>query len=253
MERKKSNEWGIFVISFIILVIALITPAVSYSNQSGTISLYLSGIIYITVYGYGSASGIGTNPEIMIPSAFAMLVSILSLFTLLVLAYYLKQDIRNFKKLNLRYFLFINAVILLIPIIAWIIQFDQAASVLPEEIIEMGYESIWEIVTPSFGLIGIFICSGIILAGISYIQFNYLKILEKLLPTVEEKRKELSMVHQSILREVNQIRNDAKKRHLDKNDSILLETLTKEEIKKYNRLNQRLDKLSSVLEVKTSR
>ncbi|MCJ7647836.1 MAG: hypothetical protein MUP85_04430, partial [Candidatus Lokiarchaeota archaeon] len=206
-----------------------------------------------TVYGYGSASGIGTNPEIMIPSAFAIFVSVVTLFTLIVLTYYLKQDIRNFNKLNLRYILLINAVILIIPIIAWIIQFDQASSVLPEEIIEMGYESIWEIFTPSLGLIGVFICSGIILAGISYIQFNYLKILEKLLPTVEEKRKELSMVHQNILRELNQIKNEAKNRYLDNNDSILLETLTKEEIKKYKRLNQRLDKLSSVLEVKTSR
>ncbi|MCJ7649451.1 MAG: hypothetical protein MUP85_12615, partial [Candidatus Lokiarchaeota archaeon] len=168
MERKKSNEWGIFVLSFIILVFALIFPAVSYSDQSGSINIYLSGIIYVTVYGYGSASGIGTNPEIMIPSAFAIFVSVVTLFTLIVLTFYLKQDIRNFKKLNLRYILLINAIILIIPIIAWIIQFDQASSVLPEEIIEMGYESIWEIFTPSFGLIGIFICSGIILAGISY-------------------------------------------------------------------------------------
>ncbi len=251
MDSKKSYEWVIFVFSFIVLGFTLIYPAVSYSEHAGSINLYLSGYISFTIYGYGTVSGFLLDPEIQITSAFAMFTMICSLFTLLILSYSLKQDIRNFKKLNLRYFLIINAALLLIPTIVWIIQYNQATSVLPQEIIDMGYESIWEILTPSFGLIGVFICSGIIFGGVAYIQLNYVKILEKLLPTREEKRRELNMISRDILRELDRIKKDAKERYFEnKIDSILLEILTKEELRRYSHLNQRLDKLNSILEVK---
>lgn len=251
MESKKSNEWIIFLISAIVLGFAYLFPAVSYENQAGYIHLYLSGIVSITIYGYETVTGYVSSPEIMIPSTFAMYTIGYSLISLLILSYYLKKDIKNFKKLNLRYFLLINAVLLLIPTIAWIIQYNQVMNYLPQEIIDMGYETIWEILTPSFGLVGVFLCSGIIFGGVAYIQLNYVKILEKLLPARVDKRKELNMLYRGILCELDQITNNAKKHYFEeKNDSILLETLTKEEFRKYSRLNQRLDKLSSILQKK---
>jgi len=251
VETKKSNEWAIFLISLIVLFFALIFPAVSFSNPAGSINMYISGIVNVVIYGNGSATGIGSNPEIMIPSAFAMSTLVISLITLSILSYYLKKDIKNFKNLKIRYFLLINAVILLIPTIVWIIQFDQAAGVLPEEITDLGYENIWDIFAPSFGLIGIFISAGIIFGGVLYIQYNYLKILEKLLPSKEEKRKELTIIHKNILHELDQITNLAKERYLqEENDSNFLKTLTKDEFYKYSRLNRRINKLNSVLQEK---
>lgn len=251
METKKSNEWAIFLISLIFLFFALIFPAVSFSNLAGSINIYISGVVNVVIYGHGSAMGITSNPEIMNLSMFAMFTLVISLITLSILSYYLKKDIKNFKNLKIRYFLLINAVLLLIPTIAWIIQFDQAAGVLSEEITELGYENIWDVFSPSFGLIGIFISAGIIFGGVIYIQYNYLKIFEKLLPSKEEKRKELNIIHKNILRELDQITNIAKERYLqEENDSNFLKTLTKDELKKWSRLNQRLDKLSSVLQKK---
>jgi len=251
VETRKSNEWAIFLISLIVLFFAMIFPAVSFSNPAGSINIYISGVVNVVIYGIGSAMGIASNPDIMIPSVFAMSTLVISLITLSTLSYYLKKDIKNFKTLKIRYFLLINAIILLIPTIAWIIQFDQAAGVISEEITELGYENIWDVFSPSFGLIGIFISAGIVFGGVLYIQYNYLKILEKLLPSKEEKRKELNIIHKNILRELDQITNIAKERYLqEENDSNFLKTLTKDELKKWSRLNQRLDKLSSVLQKK---
>ncbi len=251
MEIKKSNEWAIFLISLIFLFFALIFPAVSFSNPAGSISIYISGVVNVVIYGHGSAMGIASNPDIMIPSAFAMSTLVISLITLSTLSYYLKKDIKNFKNLKIRYFLLTNAVILLIPTIVWIIQFDQAAGVLPEEITDLGYENIWDVFIPSFGLIGIFISVGIIFGGVTYIQYNYLKILEKFLPSKEEKRKELTIIHKNTLRELDQITNFAKERYLhEEDDSNFLKTLTKDEFKIYSRLNRREIKLNSVLQKK---
>ncbi|MHA1192719.1 MAG: hypothetical protein ACTSP9_10540 [Promethearchaeota archaeon] len=249
METKKSNEWAIFLISLIVLFLALIFPAVSFSNRAGSINIYISGIVYLVLYDYYSALGITSNTGIIISSSFTMSTLVFSLITLSILSYYLKKDIKNFKNLKIRYFLLINAVILLIPTIVWIIQFDQAAGVISEEITELGYENIWEIFTPSFGLIGIFLSAGIIFGGVLYIQYNYLKILEKLLPSKVDKRKELNIIQKNILRELNQITNTAKERYLqEENDSHYLATLTKDEFNTYSRLNRRLDKLTSVLQ-----
>lgn len=251
METKKSNEWAIFLISLIFLFFALIFPAVSFSNPAGSINLYISGIVNLVVYGYGSVMGITSNPDIIIPSAFAISTLLISLITLSILSYYLKKDIKNFKNFKIRYILLIDAIILLIPMIVWIIQFDKVAGFLPEEITDLGYENIWDVFTPSFGLIGIFISSGIIFGGVLYIQYNYLKILEKLLPSKEEKRKELNIIHKNILRELDQITNVAKDRYLqEENESNFLKTLTKDEFKNYSRLIRRVNKLNSVLQKK---
>ena len=249
METRKSNEWAFFLISLIVLFFALIFPAVSFSNPAGSINIYISGIVNVVIYGSGSATGIASNPEIIIPSMFAISSLAISLITLSILSYYLKKDIKNFKNLKIRYFLLTNAVILLIPTIVWIIQFDQAAGVLPEEITDLGYENIWDVFIPSFGLIGIFISTGIIFGGVIFIQHNYLKILEKLLPSKEEKRKELTIIHNNFLLELDQITNIAKERYLqEENDSNFLKTLTKDEFIKYSRLNRRVNKLNSVLQ-----
>ena len=245
METKKNNEWVIFLISLIILIVVIFCPAVSYSNPAGFIYMYISGLVNIAIYGYGSTWGIGSNPEIMIPSGFAISTLVISLFTLSILSYYLKRDIKNFKHLRIRYFLVINVIILIIPTIVWIIQFDQAAGVLPEELTELGYENIWDIFTPSFGLIGVFIVAVIIFMGVLYIQVNYLKMLEKSLPSIEEKRHELDKLRKKFLSELDQIFNTAKDRNFQKLDNLdFQKILTKEEFKKYTRLSRRVNKLN---------
>ncbi len=248
LGEKKRNEWVIFLVAVLFLFIALITPAVSYSNPAGSINLYLSGAISFNIYGYGSVWLRATNPEIMVPSGFAICTLFISLITLSIMTSYLRKDIRNFKVLNLRISLLFNALALLISVIIWTIQFSRVLGVLPEEIIEMGYNNIWELFSPSFGLFGIFIAAGLIVAGIIYIQFNYEKKIGKLLSTKAERIKELNMIYHDILNELDHISNIAKERYTEVSESMgYLDMLNEKEMRKYNHLNRIANKINSVL------
>jgi hypothetical protein len=236
MEKKKSNEWIFFIIAWFILFIALITPAVSFSNSAGSIDIYLSGILSVYIYRYGSVSVAIENPEITSISALAESALVISLFTVLILSLYLRRDIANFKALRIRYYLLINAILLIIPTIMWIVRFGSALSVLPQELIDLGYHNIWEIFTPSFGLIGIFSASGLILVLTFYIQFRYQKILEKLLPTKADKIRELNSISQKLVIEMDQMINAAKQRYIEAIDSPSI--LNKAEQRKFDRLSR---------------
>ncbi|MFW9780805.1 MAG: hypothetical protein ACFFFB_00805 [Candidatus Heimdallarchaeota archaeon] len=247
--EKKRYAWAPFLVSVILLFIALITPAAWYINPAGSISLYLWGAVVIIIYGYGTSSGTITNPEVMTPAVFTVSILVISLFTLSILTSRLMKDIKNFKVLNIRYFLLFNALALLISTIIWIVQFTRAFGILPEELIEMGYNNIWDIFSPSFGLIGIFFAVGLILAGIIYIQFNYNKILGVfVLPPAAQRINKLNMTYRDILNEIDQIRNIAKERYIEKQENLnYLDMLNERELRRYNHLNRMADKINSVL------
>lgn len=258
MEKKKRYELLPFLISVLFLFIALITPAVSFSNPAGSINLYLSGYLTIYLYGHGFVGVWVTNPEITGPSLFVMATLLVSLVTLSIWTYDLREDLENFKILNFRYFLLLNAIVLLISVIFWTIQLSRVLGVLPEELIELGYNNIWELFSPSFGLIGIFFAAGLILSGIIYIQFNYEKILGKLLPikvektivekTIVEKTNELNIIYLNILNELDHMKNIAKERYIEERRGLgYLDTLNEKEMRKYNRLNRMADAISLVL------
>lgn len=242
--EKKRYEWALFLIPVLCIFIALITPAVSYYDPVGFISLYYSGVLLLYVYGHGSVSVVITNKTIMIPSVFTLSVMVISLFTLSILMGYLRKDLKNFKVLNLRYFLFINALVLLASVITWIIQFTRVFDPFPEGLIEIGYNNIWEIFSPSFGLIGIFIAAGMILAGVIYTQLNYKKLIGKfvVLSTKTDRFNELNRVYRDILKEMDQLRSTGEN-HYIKGQDILNES----EMRRYNHLNWMANKINSVL------
>ena len=236
MEKKKSNQWIFFIFIWFILFITLITPAVSFSNSAGTIIIYLSGILTVHVYGYRSVSVAIQNPEITLISSLAESALVISLFTIFILTLYLRRDITNFKSLRIRYYLLINVILLVLPTIMWIVQFGSTFSVIPQELIDLGYHNIWEIFTPTFGLIGIFLASGLILVWILYVQFRFQKILEKLLPTKTDKIRELNLISQKLVKEMDQMISTAKERYIEAIDSPSI--LNKAEQRKFDRLSR---------------
>ena len=245
MEKKKSNDWFFFIFAWFFLFIALISPAVSFSNSAGSISIYLSGILSINIYGYGSVSVAIENPEITLASSLAESALVISIFTVLIFLIYLRRDIIYFKSLRIRYYLLINVILLIIPTIIWIVQFGNTLSDMPQELIDLGYHNVWEIFSPSFGLIGIFIASGLILGLTLYIQFRFQKILEKLLPTKADRIRELNSISQKLENQIDQMINAAKERYIENFDGPSL--LNNTEQRKFDRLSRMVNSIHRAL------
>lgn len=148
----KDYNWAFPLIGGIIALIALLTPAGYYSDYSGSMNFWMWGLLSIYAYGYGGITTFTHDPGEIIISATSTIIVLISIIMIITKANRTRNYGDESKWLG-------ASISLIIGTIIWIAGIEINGQI-------YSGISIWSIINPGFGVIGMFL--GAILAIIGH-------------------------------------------------------------------------------------
>jgi len=151
--------WGFPLVGAILGIIAMLAPSAYISDFSGSFYLWMWGLVSVQIfdpyYGNFGTTAYTDNILIIIPSVIISIVIMISIISLLATANKCRNDIKlgitgNSKGLT-------PSILIVISTIAWIISI--------EVVYMSGGMSFWNLTSPGFGVIGMFLGSVITIIG----------------------------------------------------------------------------------------
>jgi hypothetical protein len=148
----KEYDWAFPLVGGIIALIALLTPAAYYSTFSGSMNVWMWGLFSIYAYGYGSISTFTQDPGELFISISSSILVLISIIVIISKANKTRNYGDKSKWLG-------ASISLIIGTIFWIVGMEINGQIFASV-------SIWSILNPGFGVIGMFF--GAILAIIGH-------------------------------------------------------------------------------------
>ncbi|MFW9873913.1 MAG: zinc ribbon domain-containing protein [Candidatus Thorarchaeota archaeon] len=151
---EPKNIWVAPLLGAIVSLIAFFTPIAYLKAYDGEIYMWIWGLNYIEVYGYGSEVVFTENPDLLIPSILCSIGVVISILVILASVPAYKKSTIDGRDLG--HGLLRASILMLICTIVWM------AAV---EVVWEGYPDFWDYVDPGFGVFGLIIGSIISLMG----------------------------------------------------------------------------------------
>ncbi len=150
MGDVRDNVWAFPLIGGIIALIAFLTPAAYLSSYSGSINIWMWGLFSITIYGYGSNTTFTQDPGELLVSILCSLIVLISIIITI-------SKGNQARKFGEESGWLAPPILTMGGTIGWIVGM---------EIISQSYGiSLWSMVNPGFGVIGMFLGSIVSIIG----------------------------------------------------------------------------------------
>lgn len=153
--RLKPNYiWVAPLIGAVLALIGFFTPVAYFEAYDGSIYMWMWGLNYIELYGYGSEIIFTKNPDFLIPTLIFSVGTFLSICAFFGSAYTYKKSTKDGRETG--HILLGAAIVMIICTIGWMVSI---------EVVWEGYPSFWDVMDPGFCVFGLFIGSGISITG----------------------------------------------------------------------------------------
>ena len=173
MGDIRDYTWAFPIVGGALALIALLTPAAYISIAGDSIYVWMWGLISIQSYGYGSATQFTEDPGELIISIICSLLVLISTIVIISKG----NSIRTYPKLSKSWVA--PSILLIIGTIVWMVGMEI------NSIVFYGI-SLWALINPGFGVIGMFLGGALSLIGYGVSKISPKEAREVIIPMKKE-------------------------------------------------------------------